>query len=116
MNSSATVVTKLSGKLYPVDVNQLGSQVPEARCGPPRAKTRVHTTTRTNQNAILVGLPIASETQFATLKNASGGFSVEVSEFGLLVGLDVLTTASVLVIRLSNPHRANRPRQRTRIS
>lgn len=45
--------------------NQAGSHVPDARCGPPKAKIAVHVTTRTAQNTMLTGEPIASDTQSA---------------------------------------------------
>ena len=94
MNSSATVVIKLSGKLNPVEVNHAGSHVPEARCRPPNAKTRVQAATRTNQNTMLTGFPIASETQFANFRNEPGGFSSADDWVGSRIGSGAVMAVS----------------------
>jgi hypothetical protein len=77
--------------------------LPEARCGPPKAKIRVQHTTKTNQKAMLVGLPMASETQFANLRKGPGGLSISVGSVGSMSGFGVVIAVLEAVNGHSNP-------------
>jgi hypothetical protein len=64
MNNSATVVTRLSGKLKPWPVNHAGRNEPFAGTIF-AAKIAVYITTRNSQIMMLAGRPMAADVQSA---------------------------------------------------